>query len=58
MVFKLINIINEPGNYNESIEQKIKLFNITKVLQKPCSLIQLKQVLEDSWNRILDPYYI
>lgn len=39
-------VIVLTGNLDETIEQKIKPFNVAKVLQKPCSLRELEQVLK------------
>ena len=43
-------IIILTGYWDETMEQKIKPFNIVKILQKPCSLRELEQVLKSVYN--------
>lgn len=38
-------IIILTGHYTERNRQKIKPFNVSKIMEKPCSLIKLDQVL-------------
>ena len=46
-------IIILTGYWDEAMEQKIKPFKVTQVLQKPCSLKQLKQVLKSTNSKSL-----
>ena len=39
-------VILLTGNYDKTIEQKIRPFSVARVLEKPCSLKQLEQVLK------------
>lgn len=43
-------IIMLTGNYDEATKQKIKPFNVTKVLEKPYPLKQLEQILKSVNN--------
>lgn len=45
-------VIILTGNWDQTIEQKIRPFNVTKVLQKPCSLGQLEQILKSIGNSV------
>lgn len=43
-------IIILTGNCDEFCKQKIESFNISKVLEKPCSLSKIEQVLKSVYN--------
>lgn len=43
-------IIILTGNCDETCKQKIRSFNVAKVLEKPCPLKQLEQVLKSNCN--------
>ena len=46
-------VIVLTGHYNKINKQKIKPFNVTKVLEKPCSIAQLESLLKSMNHTLL-----